>query len=188
MGKDRPITVLPGWPAREQPGEDWAGRNPPPELRGISRIRRIFTRGRREGGAGAGGSLHDNDRASNSHDPAFKQFTQPTTTGIIHYISQQSYDEEDGDKLSEREGQRLTFQALFGKARNPLRHARRNQQSCLVVYSISLVTTGYIVSLAVGWPFSVGRFPAASIRSDQPAAPTGTAFLCGDRAFESSGI
>jgi hypothetical protein len=30
------------------------------------------------------------------------------------------------------------------------------QQSCLVVYSISLVTTGYIVSLAVGWPFSVG--------------------------------
>ena len=84
----------------------------------------------------------------------FKQFTQPTTTGIIHYISQQSYDEEDGDKLSEREGQRLTFQALFGKARNPLRHARRNQQSCLV--SISLVTTGYIVSLAVGWPFSVG--------------------------------
>ena len=95
----------------------------------------------------------------------FKQFTQPTTTGIIHYISQQSYDEEDGDKLSEREGQRLTFQALFGKARNPLRHARRNQQSCLVVYSISLVTTGYIVSLAVGWPF-LGRtcfFPAASI-------------------------
>ena len=86
----------------------------------------------------------------------FKQFTQPTTTGIIHYISQQSYDEEDGDKLSEREGQRLTFQALFGKARNPLRHARRNQQSCLVVYSISLVTTGYIASLAVGWPFSRG--------------------------------
>ena len=114
----------------------------------------------------------------------FKQFTQPTTTGIIHYISQQSYDEEDGDKLSEREGQRLTFQALFGKARNPLRHARRNQQSCLVVYSISLVTTGYIVSLAVGWPF-LGRtcFPV-----DPPAAPTGTAFLCGDRAFESSGI
>ena len=93
----------------------------------------------------------------------FKQFTQPTTTGIIHYISQQSYDEEDGDKLSEREGQRLTFQALFGKARNPLRHARRNQQSCLVVYSISLVTTGYIVSLAV-----VGLSPAASIPLGSP--------------------
>lgn len=117
----------------------------------------------------------------------FKQFTQPTTTGIIHYISQQSYDEEDGDKLSEREGQRLTFQALFGKARNPL--VMQGKPTVLVVYSISLVTTGYIVSLAVGWPFSVGlasqRHP---FRSDPPAAPTGTAFLCGDRAFESSGI
>ena len=81
----------------------------------------------------------------------FKQFTQPTTTGIIHYISQQSYDEEDGDKLSEREGQRLTFQALFGKAKNPLRHARRNQTVLVSRVSISLVTTGYIVSLAVGW-------------------------------------
>ena len=71
----------------------------------------------------------------------FKQFTQPTTTGIIHYISQQSYDEEDGDKLSEREGQRLTFQALFGKARNPLRHARRNQQSWCTRYRWSRPAT-----------------------------------------------